>query len=404
VINSYVFFLETANLTLIVLRDFRDKILEKDLITDLEDLQGQLDGMVKRVNANGATLQRFQIFEKELFNLNSLAEMLEYVLNAQEFFDLDYIGFCIIDEKGELKNYLSEDGFNIQTKPRLIILASDEVIQTTFGRSTTPYLGAYKTAKCANFFAYGKYKPASVAIIPLVRRGKYLGTLSMGSMDPQRFVDTMATDFIEHLAAVVGICLENHLNFAMMNRRSLIDTLTGVNNRYFLEQRLGEEVSRSQRSIEPLSCLFLDIDWFKKVNDTYGHLAGDQVLISVTAVIREQLRNNDILVRYTGEKFIAVLANIDQQQGYEVAERIRLAVQDLAVSTTDSSISVTISIGCSTYKPSHSSQLKAARVELNLIQKAEKALYKAKSEGKNRVVSANIMTAPVFLANLFNRS
>lgn len=80
--------------------------MEEDLTTDLTVLQGHLDGMLNRVHANSATLQRFQTFEKGLFNLNSLSEMMEYVLKAQDFFELDYIGLCLIDAKTELKNYL----------------------------------------------------------------------------------------------------------------------------------------------------------------------------------------------------------------------------------------------------------------------------------------------------------
>ncbi|MEO1886442.1 MAG: GGDEF domain-containing protein [Methyloprofundus sp.] len=79
----------------------------------------------------------------------------------------------------------------------------------------------------------------------------------------------------------------------MINRSSLMDTLTGVNNRHFLEQHLGEEIARAQRSIEPLCCLALDID----VNTNYGYQVGDQLLIAIAAAIREQLRNNDLLVR-----------------------------------------------------------------------------------------------------------
>lgn len=377
--------------------------MAKDLEEDLVVLQSQLDGMFNRVHTNSETLQRFQLFEKDLFNLNSLAEMLDYVLNAQDFFDLDYIGFCLVDVEGEISNYLSKQGFDLPAKPRIIILDNDDLLQSKFGRSETPYIGAYKTAKCSYFFAPGKRKPASVTVIPLVRRGKFQGTLCMGSMDPQRFVDTMATDFIVHFAAVIGICLENHLNFEMLQRHSLIDTLTGVNNRYFLEQRLGEEISRAQRNIEPLSCFFLDIDKLKTVNDNYGQLIGDQVLIAVSSIIREQLRTNDILVRYSSEKFIAILANIEQFQAIEIAQRIRQTVQDLVINTTSTSISVTISIGSATYISSNSSQLKPAKVETHLLLKAEKALYKAKYQGGNSLVSGSIITDSMFLANLFNR-
>lgn len=377
--------------------------MEEDLTTDLMALQSQLEDTLVRVQANSTTLQRFQLFEKELLNLNTLVEMVEYVLTTQDFFDLDYIGICLVDAKGELENYLSEGGFDINNNPKLIIFPDDKLLQAKFGRSVRPYLGAYKTAKCADFFVYGKRKPASVAVVPLLRRGKFLGALSMGSYDPQRFVDSMASDFIEHMCSVVGVCLENHLNLEMINRSSLIDTLTGVNNRHFLEQRLGEEIARAQRSIEPLCCLALDIDDFRQVNVNYGHQVGDQFLIAIAAAIREQLRNNDLLVRYSGEKFIALLTNTEAEQAEEIAQRIRELVKQIQINQIqiDQVVSVTISIGISIYKTSYSSQQKPAKVKVNLLRKAEKALDKAKKDGKDRVVMTDIVTDPMSIANLF---
>ena len=374
--------------------------MEEDLTTGLMALQGQLEGMLERVHDNSATLKRFQMFEKGLLKLNTLVEMLEYVLTAEEFFDLDYIGFCLVDAKEELENYLSADGFDFNAKPRLIILPDDKLLQAKFGRSEKPYLGAFKTTKCADFFNYDKRKPASVAIIPLVRRGKFLGAISMGSLDPSRFEHTMATDFIEHMGAVTGLCLENQLNFEAVNRSSLIDTLTGMNNRYFLEQRLAEEITRAQRSIEPICCFYLDIDNFREVNESYGRQVADQVLIAVAADIREQLRNNDILVRYSGETFIALLANSQQAQAQEIAGRIRVSVKAMQFDSADC---VTISIGICCYKSSSSSQLKPAKVKVNLLHGAEKALQQAKSAGKDRVLMAESIADPMSLVNLFKR-
>jgi diguanylate cyclase (GGDEF)-like protein len=213
----------------------------------------------------------------------------------------------------------------------------------------------------------------------------------------------MASDFIEHMCSVVGVCLENHLNLEMINRSSLIDTLTGVNNRHFLEQRLGEEIARAQRSIEPLCCLALDIDDFRQVNVNYGHQVGDQFLIAIAAAIREQLRNNDLLVRYSGEKFIALLINTEAEQAEEIAQRIRELVKQIQINQIqiDQVVSVTISIGISIYKTSYSSQQKPAKVKVNLLRKAEKALDKAKKDGKDRVVMTDIVTDPMSIANLF---
>lgn len=378
--------------------------MEEDLTTELMVLQSHLDGMLDRVYSNSTTLRRFQMFEMGLLNLNSLAEMLTYILSGQDFFDLDYIGFCLVDSKGELKTYLQDAGFKLKANPKLILLDDNDVLLSTFGHSIEPYLGAYKSAKCADFFVLDKHKPASVAVIPLVRRGRCLGALCMGSFDAQRFVNTMATDFIEHMTSVVGICLENHLNYESMKRTSLIDTLTGVNNRRFLEQRLGEEIDRAQRSTEALSCFFLDIDFFKKVNDTYGHQIGDQILIVVANIIREQLRNNDVLARYGGEEFIALLANIEESMAIDIAERIRKKVKDLVVNTPIASVSVTISIGSVTYKPSKSSNLNSDKVSVDLLQKADEALYKAKNQGRDRVMSAGVISDHMALANLFSRN
>ena len=374
--------------------------MEEDLTTDLVVLQSHLEGMLDRVHSNSTTLRRFQMFERGLLDLNSLAEMVEYVLNAQDFFDLDYIGFCLVDAKDELKKFLQEDGFELKDNPQLIFFNDNEVLQVAFDGSNSPYLGKFKSLKCASFFAVNE-QPLSVAVIPLVRRGQCLGALSMGSLTADRFTDTMATDFIEHMTSVVGVCLENHLNYEMMKRTSLIDTLTGVNNRRFLEQRLGEEIDRVQRSSEPLSCFFLDVDFFKKVNDTYGHQVGDQVLVAVASVIREQLRNNDVLARYGGEEFVALLANIDEAMAVDIAERIRKKIKALVIEAQNEVVSVTISIGSATYKPAKRSHLSSTEIGADLIHQADEALYKAKNSGRDKVVSAGIMSDHLALANLF---
>jgi len=375
--------------------------LEEDLTTDLMILQSHLDGMLDRVHSNSTTLRRFQLFERGLLNLNSLAEMVSYVLNAKDFFDLDYIGFCLIDAKGELKKLLQENGFDLEENSQLIFLDKNENLQATFGAENHPYLGIFKHPKCARFFTLHEQQPASVAIIPLARRGQCLGALSMGSLIAERFSDAMATDFIEHMTSVVGVCLENHLNYEMMKRTSLVDTLTGVNNRRFLEQRLGEEIDRVQRSSETLSCFFLDVDFFKKVNDIYGYQAGDQVLVAVANVIREQLRNNDVLARYGGEKFVALLANIDEAMTVDIAERIRKKINALVIETQNEVVSVTISIGSATYRPAKRSHLSSTEIGADLIYKADEALYKAKNSGRDKVVSAGVMSDHLALADLF---
>ena len=375
--------------------------MEEDITTDLHVLQSHLDGMLDRVQHNSLTLKRFQVFEMRLLNLNSLSEMIDHILSdARTFFDLDVISFCLIDEKGEIAGFLNDEGYDYESTEGLVLLDDKELLKSTFGLSVTPFLGTYKNASCSGFFPNIERKPVSVAIIPLSRRGKFLGSLNLGSYMPNRFINDMATDFIEHMVSVVSVCLENNLNFEMMRRTSLIDTLTGVNNRRFLEQRIGEELDRSQRREEPLSCLFLDIDYFKAVNDTYGHQAGDYVLALVAGVIKKQLRNNDVLARYGGEEFVALLSNIDETWSNDIAERIRLSIKELQLNYNEQNINITISIGLSTYLPSKSPTINSTEVATQLIHSADKALYYAKHNGRNCVATGVVVYDTVAKARM----
>jgi len=367
--------------------------LEEDITTGLSVLQSHLDGMLNRVQHNSITLKRLQRFEMRLLSLSALAEMIEFILGeSRALFDLDVISLCLIDPKAEIAGYLDIDNYDYQTKEGLFLIGDDQFLQSNFGLPIRPFLGVYQTASCAQFFPDLK-KPASVVIAPLMRRGKCLGSLNLGSYQANRFTHSMATDFIEHIASVISICLENNINFETMRRTSLIDPLTGVNNRRFLEQRIEEELDRSQRTRESLSCLFLDIDFFKRINDGFGHQAGDQVLIQVAGVIKKQLRSNDVLSRYGGEEFVALLSQSDEKIAGEIAERIRLSIADLRIEYAEQIIPVTISIGAATYQPAQAIRKPVTEIAAQLIQAADAALYEAKRNGRNRVENGGVLSA-----------
>lgn len=363
--------------------------MEEDLTNDLVVLQSHLETMFERVQQNSATLRKFQAFEIRLLKLNSLSDIIDHLLEeAKNYFDLDVISLCLIDETGEIAKTLNNSAYPCSSKNGLTLLDSGEPLKST---ANQPYIGVYKNAQCADFFPHIERQPASVAITPLTRRGKYLGTLNLGSYQLDRFADNMATDFIEHLSSVVSVCLENNLNVEEIRRVSYIDTLTGVNNRRFLEQRIDEELNCCQRNAEPLSCQFFDIDFFKSVNDKHGHQGGDRVLTLVAAAIKKQLRDNDVFVRYGGEEFVALLSNTNESKALEIAERVRKAIQTLAIAVNDISISVTVSIGVSTYVPDSTSISIDGEIATRLIKSADSALYRAKHNGRNRVENGGIV-------------
>jgi len=163
---------------------------------------------------------------------------------------------------------------------------------------------------------------------------------------------------------------------------SRIDTLTGVGNRRRLEARLGEAAAWSQRTGEPLALLMIDVDRFKQFNDRYGHPAGDDCLVRVATVAREQIRrNDDELGRFGGEEFLAILPGTDLHGASRVAERIRAAVEALAIVHEDSRPSgiVGVSIGCASGVIDEDNPLDV------LLRRADDALYAAKHRGRNRV-------------------
>ncbi len=154
---------------------------------------------------------------------------------------------------------------------------------------------------------------------------------------------------------------------------SSIDPLTGMYNRQHLRQLLNNEFARYKRYKIPFSLIMIDIDHFKKVNDTFGHQAGDGVLIAISKIINENLRELDICTRYGGDEFLIVLPHTDEGKAFEIGERIRIKV----IESASALHAVTLSVGIATC-PYHADTIKS------LIKIADEALYSSKSNGKNK--------------------
>ena len=161
---------------------------------------------------------------------------------------------------------------------------------------------------------------------------------------------------------------------------SITDSLTGIHNRRGFMQLAEREVQRSLRTHSGLWCIMLDIDHFKRVNDTYGHAAGDLVLRAVAQCCRVQLREIDVLGRYGGEEFVILLADTDATRADAVANRVRQAIEDLSIPTTKGTLRVTASFGTAPVDPQQPDIEDALR-------NADTALYEAKSAGRNRVTA-----------------
>lgn len=361
-----------------------------DLYSENQRLRRQLKAFISQARANEEKLRRFQVQEHRLITLNSLVEVINALIyDYRTAFKLDMITLVLIDPSYEIRHILEDEGVDLSMQPELIFLESGECLEQMFGLSGAPRLGLYSSRKSCEVFP-PMPGVGSAALIPLTRYGELIGCLNFSSHAAERFVEGAGTDFLQGLASVAAICLENAINHERLKRVGLTDFLTGVNNRRFFDQRLTEEVSRSLRGGQPLGCLLLDIDNFKKVNDNHGHRAGDMVLKAFAALIRQQLRSSDVLARFGGEEFSVLLINSPETNALEVAERIRceLANNPIAISN-DQQLKVTVSIGLALLK-NHAAKA-VDDVALRLVDAADQALYKAKHAGKNQVQCAGVI-------------
>lgn len=221
--------------------------------------------------------------------------------------------------------------------------------------------------------------PQEVQILPVLYGVVPVGVLVVAFSRPSTLE---ARAILSAALPGLAVALKNSLNHEDLQRVSALDPLTGVYNRRFGLQRLNEEFGRSTRSGDPLGLLMLDLDHFKAVNDTYGHLVGDRVLQSVVRAAQQVLREGDVLMRYGGEEFLIVLPGAGHDNMVQMAERVRRAVAETEIIETDQRILVTVSIGGSGLPD------KNATNPQDLIVMADAAMYTSKETGRDRCVFA----------------
>lgn len=358
-----------------------------DLYSENQQLRRQLKAFLSQARSNEQKMHRFQAQELQLIRLNSLVKLINTIIyDYRTAFELDVVTLTLVDPTYELQHILEDEGVVLAHHPALTFLTTVKELDNFYGVTAGPQLGAYQSERHKFLFSEVTTEPASVALMPLIRYDELIGSFNLGCMKPERFVAGSATDFLQGLSAVVAICLENAANHERLKRIGLTDFLTGINNRRFFDQRLSEEIMRTQRKGNLLGCLLLDVDNFKRVNDTYGHRTGDQVLKEISSLTKQQLRGTDVLARFGGEEFSVLLIDSDEAVTLEIAERIRSAIAELSVILDNGQeLHVTVSIGVSIYAGGGELSGSFESSE-ELIDHADQALYQAKNSGKNRVV------------------
>jgi len=346
------------------------------IIVDSEDELGEsakaFNRLVKTLADSLETQNAVHSFSEMLAGTLELETLAENSLDMFLSHSGSAGGAVFYDSGGEMKVAANRGIKNPES------VAMSDHIQTALKKGTTQRIPIPSNVQVEGVLA--EFRPQEIFVIPATYKKIPLGAVVLGKTEAYHAEEETR---LELFRQGFGLALNNVLTHDRLQRLAALDPLTGVYNRRFGLGRLHEEFERSIRSNIPMGLLMMDIDHFKNVNDTYGHQVGDRILKSIASIIRTVLREGDILIRYGGEEFLAVLPAAASEDLMLVGERIRRSVEDSSVIEGQQTIKVTLSLGGAAY-PNQS-----VEKESTLIQLADDSLYQAKETGRNRVIVAS---------------
>ena len=331
--------------------------------------------------------KRLNISLGEFFNLQEISKIITQILDTNEllkFVNDVLIGVTGVDKssillfnKDKTELYVAFSNLPENEQKESFKQENIEWLKNVALNCENGYRNKVSSADCP--FINGR-ATKSIMYASLATKNDKYGIILLEHI----FEDVFTEDnlrFLTSIAAQVSIALENSSLYQQMRSMAMVDGLTGAFNRIYLYEFLEKEIQTSGRRY-PISIALFDVDNFKKLNDTYGHLFGDKVLQTVVRIAREKVRKGDIVARYGGEEFIIVFNHLESNEAYKVVERIRRAIESETIEDNLIQTRVTVSFGIASY-PLHADNVK------DLIKCADVAMYRAKSSGKNCTVIYN---------------
>ena len=367
--------------------------MEEKRLEQNKHLRDKLNQMLKEARRNEQTQNSFDNFSLSVVAAQGPEELFNLLLTEQKKFRIDEIRLCLVDRFHEVERLLTESYQNKFSGLSFIDTETSNLLISDM--PDLPVLGTRILTKydwLIGFDDENNYK--SAALIPLKRGNEIIGIQLLLSKDIDRYNKSDGTTFLKRLGAMIAISIENCINRQRILELGYQDGLTNAYNRRYFDERLKHETDRCVRNKTDLVCLFIDVDFFKQINDKHGHQVGDAVLVRLVALMTEQVRSSDIVARYGGEEFAVILPDTGIQIAHEVAERIRSKVEAQKLIINDNTLSITVSIGLASLsqvkyqiEADEKNHLHAMdNLDQLLLGKADEALYQAKQTGRNQVV------------------
>jgi two-component system cell cycle response regulator len=330
-------------------------------------------------------------YEKRIFDLEQLIEISKSLNSSLEFNTLiqSVLYVCmgqlrvlragIFVRKDLNRQHLilhrNQVGFEIDHDVSYVIPEDHPLLRYLEEHFTCHTFTDLKTAlpELTNFLPLAVLDP--VLIIPLRSKNLVNGIIILGDPISAEDFSQEEKDYAMTIATISGVAVYNSWLYEV----TTTDMMTKLRLKHFFIDQLSATMAESRRGLQKLQVIMIDIDNFKSLNDSYGHLAGDKVLIEVAEIILNTIRGSDVAARYGGEEFVILLRDCTQEVGLKIAERIRSQVENEDYLYNDQKLKVTISLGITSYVES------IDRTPQHLLERADKALYMSKQKGKNQV-------------------
>ncbi len=366
--------------------------MEETIYNENRLLKRKLDSLLRQARTNERKQGLFDSLGYEIIGASTpegLRDLL--LLQVPARFQLQDVVLCIVDTEKDTEHLFfgHDDEARHLFRNKLKVLDIDKDTQQIQSLKHYPLLGS-KVLIDYPWLLNGLEEQEefeSAALLPLIRSEQIIGALLLISCDVNRYQSSHGTEFLQKLSAMTAVAIENCLNQQRLKEIGYQDALTQAYNRRYFDLRFSDEIERCLRNDDELACMFLDVDFFKKVNDTYGHHIGDLVLMRMVAIVKEQVRACDVVARYGGEEFAVVLPGASVSVAKEIAERLREKVSKEKHVFYEHALNITVSIGLTTLRNTeYSESWDTESLAAKLLDHADQALYTAKESGRNQVV------------------
>ncbi|MEM0955302.1 MAG: diguanylate cyclase [Pseudomonadota bacterium] len=347
------------------------------------DVDSQMGEFARTVELNERILQRLQSYELMLLDAVSLAALLDVLLDTTpSHFGLNGVSLSLYDPNGEIKELLDDGGeFGVD----LSLQRDSFDMQQLYGARPQVELIVSEDPRALRAIANVESGQSAI-LLPLVRDDLLVGSFHWVSEEANAFNSETELDFINHLAAIIAICLENCVNAERLSQLSLLDPLTRLSNARAFEMELRKEVARAHRNNKPLTLMMLEVDDYQTIADNYGHLSSDFTVRSVGQAIGRTLRRTDLLARLEGAHYALLLPACAEAKGQEIGERMRSDTEFMEIDDgRGANLFASLSIGLTCWSPQNYPAINMEQLAEQIKHNAVQALQRSREQGGNRV-------------------